>query len=151
MTAEETGVYITLIARMYEMAGPIERDDDRLYRICGCKSKRAFVKIVDHLVSVGVILRLGRKYSAPLLERWAAFNRKGQSRPNIPSAIKKHVFQRDGMCCVYCGKVDGPFHLDHITPWSRGGNHSAENLCVACAPCNLSKGDKTLEEWSGVQ
>ncbi len=55
MTAEETGVYITLIATMYEMAGPIERDDERLYRVCGCKSKRAFQKIIQYLVSEGKI------------------------------------------------------------------------------------------------
>ena len=39
LSDSETGVYITLIARMYEMAGPIERDDDRLSRLCGSKSK----------------------------------------------------------------------------------------------------------------
>lgn len=53
MTAEESGVYITIICRMYEMAGPIERNDDRLFRICGCKSKRHFAKIVEYLISEG--------------------------------------------------------------------------------------------------
>ena len=56
MMAEEMGVYITLIARMYEMAGSIERNDERLYRICGCKSKRSFVKIVSFLISEGKII-----------------------------------------------------------------------------------------------
>jgi uncharacterized protein YdaU (DUF1376 family) len=55
MTAEEMGVYITLIARMYEMAGPIERDDERLYRICGCKSKKAFQKVASYLVYEGKV------------------------------------------------------------------------------------------------
>lgn len=55
MTAEETGVYITLISRMYEMAGPIERDDERLYRLCGCKSKRAFTKVLEYLFSEGKV------------------------------------------------------------------------------------------------
>lgn len=55
MTAEETGVYITLIARMYEMAGSIERDDERLYRICGCKSKKSFQKIASYLVYEGKV------------------------------------------------------------------------------------------------
>jgi uncharacterized protein YdaU (DUF1376 family) len=51
----ETGVYITLIATMYEMAGPINRDDDRLFRLCGCKSKASFVKSLKHLISIGKI------------------------------------------------------------------------------------------------
>jgi len=55
LSAEETGVYITLIARMYEMAGPIERDDQRLARLCGCKTKNAFVKALEYLIEDGKI------------------------------------------------------------------------------------------------
>ncbi len=55
----ETGVYITLIARMYEMAGPIERDDNRLSRLCGCKSKNSFVKALEYLISEGKIIEDG--------------------------------------------------------------------------------------------
>jgi uncharacterized protein YdaU (DUF1376 family) len=52
----ETGVYITLICKMYEMAGPIERDDDRLWRVCGCKSKAAYLKSFNYLVSEGMVI-----------------------------------------------------------------------------------------------
>jgi len=56
LTAEETGIYITLISRMYEMAGPIERDDNRLSRLCGTKSKAAFVKALKYLIEEGKII-----------------------------------------------------------------------------------------------
>lgn len=56
MSDAETGVYITLIARMYEMAGPIERDDNRLARLCGCKTKNSFVKALNYLISEGKII-----------------------------------------------------------------------------------------------
>lgn len=51
--------------------------------------------------------------------------------------------------CFYC---DTPLygkkmHIDHIEPLSRGGAHAIENLCAACPSCNLSKKDKTFEEW----
>jgi uncharacterized protein YdaU (DUF1376 family) len=36
LSAAETGVYITLIARMYESNGYVVRDDARLARLCGC-------------------------------------------------------------------------------------------------------------------
>tara|TARA_R110002110_G_scaffold324843_2_gene536878 strand:+ start:256 stop:1104 length:849 start_codon:yes stop_codon:yes gene_type:complete len=52
----ETGVYITLVARMYEMAGPIVRDDSRLARLCGCKTKTSFVTSLNHLISEGKII-----------------------------------------------------------------------------------------------
>ena len=55
LSAEETGVYITLVCRMYEMAGPIERDDARLARLCGCKTKNSFLKSLNYLISDGKI------------------------------------------------------------------------------------------------
>lgn len=58
LSDSETGVYITLIARMYEMAAPIERDDVRLARLCGCKSKAVFVKTLEHLISEGKIVEM---------------------------------------------------------------------------------------------
>ena len=75
--------------------------------------------------------------------------RKRQSRKPIPKRVKDAVLARDGGCCVYCGATDGHFHLGHVFPWSRGGMHTAENLVVACQPCNLSKSDMTPEEWGG--
>ncbi|MEQ3644755.1 MAG: HNH endonuclease [Paracoccus sp. (in: a-proteobacteria)] len=61
--------------------------------------------------------------------------------------VRAFVYDRDGMVCRYCGDEDGPFHLDHVLPLARGGDDEATNLTVACASCNCSKGQKTLEEW----
>ena len=33
--------------------------------------------------------------------------------------MRRNVFDRDGDVCRYCGNTDGPFHLDHILPWSK--------------------------------
>lgn len=51
----ERGVYWSLISHMYEEAGPIERDDERLARLCGCKTKARFVKALDYLIEQGKI------------------------------------------------------------------------------------------------
>jgi 5-methylcytosine-specific restriction endonuclease McrA len=42
---------------------------------------------------------------------------------------------------------------DHVTPVSRGGDHSDENLVTACRPCNRAKRDKivTVAEWMRVR
>lgn len=69
-------------------------------------------------------------------------------RPAIPTDIRRAVYNRDGLACVYCGTEEGPFDLDHKQPWSRGGQHTVDNLCVACASCNRSKGAFTAEEWA---
>lgn len=65
----------------------------------------------------------------------------------IPVSTQVSVITRDNGRCVYCGDTDGPFHLDHIWPVSRGGSNEESNLVTACASCNLSKGSKTLLEW----
>lgn len=69
------------------------------------------------------------------------------SRPALPMNTKKLALARDGRRCVYCGDIDGPFHFDHLYPRSKGGSDLPDNIVVACAPCNFSKGDKTLKEW----
>lgn len=73
----------------------------------------------------------------------------GLERTGIPASVRRAVVERDGDQCQYCGATDGPFHLDHIIPWSRGGEHLIENLVVACATCNMAKRDKTPDEWGG--
>jgi 5-methylcytosine-specific restriction endonuclease McrA len=69
----------------------------------------------------------------------------------VPHAVKRRIsrralFARDGWRCVYCGSSSGRLTLDHVVPRSRGGGSVWENVVTACAPCNLRKGDRTLEE-----
>lgn len=73
----------------------------------------------------------------------------GHSRRRISKweELRSRVFRRDNCTCQYCGSRDQPLHCDHIVPVSRGGSNLESNLNTACATCNLSKHDKTLEEW----
>jgi hypothetical protein len=36
------------------------------------------------------------------------------------------------------------FHIEHITPQSRGGRTLIDNLALACPACNLHKSDRVL-------
>lgn len=55
--------------------------------------------------------------------------------------------------CLHCGARLGntfegaDFHVDHLTPLSRGGSNWPRNLALACPACNLSKGAKTPAEF----
>ena len=61
---------------------------------------------------------------------------------------RRAVFGRDAHRCQYCG---GPAEsLDHVTPRSRGGDHSWENVVACCRPCNVHKGNRTPDE-SGLR
>lgn len=37
-----------------------------------------------------------------------------------------------------------PAHLDHVIPESKNGPTSLDNTVIACAPCNMAKGDSAL-------
>lgn len=57
------------------------------------------------------------------------------------------------LACCYCGNpaLPGEREVDHRIPLSRGGKHSADNLCIACRWCNRSKGVKTADEYMHEQ
>ena len=63
---------------------------------------------------------------------------------------RRALFARDGWRCVYCGTTSGRLTLDHVVPRSRGGESSWENVVTSCAPCNLRKGNRLLDEISMV-
>lgn len=56
------------------------------------------------------------------------------------------------LACHWCKALTGPEdrHVDHIQPLSRGGNHTAKNLCICCASCNSRKHDRTTAEFLAV-
>ena len=61
---------------------------------------------------------------------------------------RRALFARDDWRCVYCGESGGRLTLDHVIPRSRGGESVWENVVTSCAPCNLRKGNRLLEEIS---
>ena len=71
----------------------------------------------------------------------------------VPRAVQRKIsrralFARDGWRCVYCGTTNGRLTLDHVVPRSRGGDSVWENVVTSCGPCNLRKGNRSLEEAS---
>lgn len=48
--------------------------------------------------------------------------------------------------CWYCGAAPG-HEREHLTPLSRGGGDTPENVVMACRPCNARKGVMTLAEY----
>ena len=57
---------------------------------------------------------------------------------------RKIVFARDEGICGICEAPADPadFHVDHIVPLSRGGEHTYRNVQVAHPICNLRKGGR---------
>ncbi|GAB3850234.1 HNH endonuclease [Nesterenkonia populi] len=76
--------------------------------------------------------------SVVLLHRYVRVVRRGPATPS-----RRGVLRRDHRTCAYCGKPAAT--VDHVVPRARGGDSSWQNLVACCGPCNVRKGDKTLE------
>lgn len=78
-------------------------------------------------------------------------NEKSTSRNRaINEKTRLKILKRDSYKCVYCGKSPAThpgivLHIDHIKPFSKGGDNSIANLQTLCNKCNLGKGnDETV-------
>jgi 5-methylcytosine-specific restriction endonuclease McrA len=73
-------------------------------------------------------------------------------RGYVPPLCNDTLFRRDAYLCLYCGERFSRHELsrDHVTPISRGGQGTWNNLVTACIRCNLHKAGRTPEE-AGMQ
>ncbi len=64
---------------------------------------------------------------------------------SIPPSWRAELLRKHDFKCAMCGILltDGNIHMDHITPFSKGGLRRIENFQPLCAPCNLKKGNRT--------
>jgi 5-methylcytosine-specific restriction endonuclease McrA len=66
--------------------------------------------------------------------------------PRIEKIDRQAIIDRDKWICYLCGIICTPKNvtLDHVVPLARDGSHTADNLRVACRPCNSRKGVRPL-------
>ena len=69
-----------------------------------------------------------------------------QKRKSISLKNRFRVFKRDDFKCQYCGKglPEVILEVDHITPVSKGGDNTMNNLITSCFDCNRGKSDELL-------
>ena len=67
---------------------------------------------------------------------------------NISASLRYKIMKRDNFKCVLCGASPAKdpsieLHIDHIIPWSKGGESTVDNLQTLCSACNLGKSNIT--------
>ena len=87
----------------------------------------------------------------PELTRWYSKQKKMRRRAVAVEHVESLVVLElaDGVCGI-CGKDVDPldYHVDHIVPITRGGEHSYANTQPAHPACNQRKHSKLQEEMA---
>ena len=92
----------------------------------------------------------GRASKRAIWQRYKARQLKAEG--SFTAEDVKDLYATQGGRCYYCSiEIDTGYHIEHMCSLSRGGRNDVSNICLACAPCNLSKHTKTAEEFQGVR
>ena len=79
------------------------------------------------------------------IQRNSTINIKRNTR-TISDKLRYQVLKRDNFKCCACGASPAKdpsveLHIDHIIPWSKGGESTLKNLQTLCSKCNIGKSD----------
>jgi len=83
-----------------------------------------------------------------VVSRYRRKSRKLDAEGSFAAEDIKDLYATQGGRCYYCSvEIANGYHIEHMTPLSRGGMNDVSNICLACAPCNCRKHTKTAEEF----
>ena len=73
-------------------------------------------------------------------------NRLSRTPRKINWRLRAMVLIRDNCICKMCGASPSKdptvtLHVDHVKPWTKGGETNLENLQTLCSVCNIGKSD----------
>lgn len=74
-------------------------------------------------------------------------NQSSRSNRKINWRLRATVLIRDNCICRMCGASPAKdssvvLHVDHVNPWSKGGETVLENLQTLCSVCNVGKSNE---------
>lgn len=153
-----------VLAAGLEVANEVNISDERLFENImllwehfGRQPRRAELANPPSLVSWGAYRRRFASWMDALEQFVAYANAQEIQAPNPKEVESGHrtsrdpslrlrfrVMKRDDFSCRACGaspaKASGlVLHVDHIKPWSSGGETVEQNLQTLCERCNLGK------------
>ena len=93
-----------------------------------------------------------------IVQELVRFNLQKQENPEISGVeyqrgelqgyeVREYLLEKWNRQCAYCGAKDIPLQVEHIQPKSKGGTNRISNLCLACEPCNTSKGTQDIKDF----
>ncbi len=153
-----------VVAAGYDVANEVSYNDERLFQNLmllwehyGRQPRRAELAEPPSQISQSPYKRRFRTWMVAL-EEFVAYANSQDMLPPSPGAattaprtsrdpslrLRFRVIKRDSFTCRACGCSPAfqpglSLHVDHIRPWSRGGETVEGNLQTLCGACNLGK------------
>ena len=87
----------------------------------------------------------------PVIPLQSETETKRRTKRDINLRMRFLVMKRDNFKCCMCGRSPATtpgleLHIDHIIPWSKGGETTIDNLQTLCSDCNLGKSNLSESE-----
>ncbi len=112
------------------------------------KALEAFVKYMEH---EGIAITDDLKNESDAVNCGQSKKQKNviikhKTSREVNTTLRYKVLKRDNFKCCVCGASPAKdshieLHIDHIIPWSKGGETTIDNLQTLCSKCNLGKKD----------
>jgi len=105
-----------------------------------------------YLMEPEVIRSRVKRYQERNPEKCRAWRRAKHARKQqAPGAFSREdverIFKEQSGRCLCGYDLNLSYHIDHKTPFLRGGSNWPENIQLLCPKCNMNKHTKTMEEW----
>ena len=127
----------------------------------GNKKKGWLAPSIDHKLQTHIRLIEKLKKILPISDiiiEVASFDQQKMKNPEISGIeyqqgelqgyeIREYLLEKFHHICVYCSKTGVPLEIEHLTPRSRGGSNTVDNLAISCHECNQKKNNLTAEEF----
>ena len=108
---------------------------------------KTFVRRLQAMLPLGYLSYENIKFDTQLLQNQDICGIEYQQGSLQGYEIREYLLEKYGRKCVYCGKENVPFEIEHLIPKSRGGSNRLSNLAIACHDCDQTKGNKTAAEF----
>lgn len=135
-----------------EMTAPLSKLNISSYERKYGSWRTALEKFIEYVGKKDKTLKIEKETNTKSLRNQKKLKKiisskvKEKARTNRTANLKQRfkVMKRDGFKCVMCGASPAKdpsvvLHIDHIIPWSKGGETVEKNLQTLCQNCNLGK------------
>jgi len=123
------------------------------WRRDNCEYVKAFAR-ARYLKNKAEIIAAAREHRHANREAYRQYQRSYKARKRAGGGrlsrgwIATLFVKQDGLCAACDGRLAAlGYHLDHITPISKGGPHSDVNTQLLCPTCNIRKSDGDFEAF----